>query len=132
MLFTVGDKFREKFHVSHAVYEGFISIFKDKNQLHTDESFATGHGFKKRVMYGNILNGFLSFFIGECLPDKKVIIHSQEIQYKNPVYLNDELTLAAEVTGISESVGVVEFKFNFKNSDALVVAKGKIQIGLLK
>jgi len=132
MQLTVGDKFTEKFIVSPVVYEGFISIFKDKNPLHTDESFAMGHGFKGLVMHGNILNGFLSFFIGECLPGKNVIIHSQEIQYKNPVYLNDELLLTAEVTGIYESVGVVEFKFNFKNSDALMVAKGKIQIGLLK
>jgi len=131
MLFTTGDKFAAKFVVTKAVYDGFISVFKDKNPLHVDESFAMEHGFKGRVMHGNILNGFLSWFIGECLPAKNVIIHSQEIQYKNPVYLNDNLSFDAQVTGVFESVDVIEFKFSFKNADALVVAKGKFQIGLI-
>ena len=37
---------------------------------------------------------------------------------------------AGEV-GVFESVDVIEFKFSFKNADALVVAKGKFQIGLI-
>jgi len=132
MLFTTGDKFAAKFVVTQAVYDGFISVFKDENPLHVDESFAMEHGFKGRVMHGNILNGFLSWFIGECLPVKNVIIHSQEIQYKNPVYLNDNLSFDAQVTGVFESVDVIELKFSFKNADGLVVAKGKFQIGLIK
>ncbi len=89
-------------------------------------------GFSGMVMHGNILNGFLSYFIGECLPSKEVIIHSQDIQFKNAVYLNDELQFNAEIIGIYDSVNAVEFKFNFKNKAAKIVAKGNIQIGLLK
>ena len=131
MVFAEGDKFEEKFIVNDYVYNGFISLFDDKNPLHTDEAFALDKGFKGKVMHGNILNGFLSRFIGECLPVKNVIIHSQEIQYKKPVYLNDELFFEAQVTGVYESVAVVEFKFNFKNPDNLVLAKGKFQIGVI-
>lgn len=82
-------------------------------------------------MYGNILNAFLSYFIGECLPTKDVIIHSQEIQYKNPVYLNDQLNLQYVVDELYESVNVVIFKYKFKNQHNKMVAKGKIQIGLI-
>jgi 3-hydroxybutyryl-CoA dehydratase len=129
--FKLDDKFEQTFRVSDTVYDGFIKIFKDANPLHTDESFAVAHGFKGRVMHGNILNGFLSYFIGECLPDKNVIIHSQEIQFKNAVYLNDELLFEAQVAGIYESVNSVELKFTFKNQESQIVSKGKIQIGLL-
>lgn len=83
-------------------------------------------------MHGNILNGFLSYFIGECLPTKDVIIHTQEIQFKNAVYLNDTLKFKAEIIGVYESVNVIEFKYNFINKDRQIIAKGKIQIGLLK
>jgi acyl-CoA thioesterase FadM len=83
-------------------------------------------------MHGNILNGFVSYFIGECLPTKNVIIHSQEIQFKNAVYLNDELQFKSEIIGIYESVNAIEFKFDFKNKEGKTVAKGKIQIGLFK
>jgi 3-hydroxybutyryl-CoA dehydratase len=131
MMFKVDDSFSENFTVSNEIYQGFITLFKDKNPLHTNTQFATEKGFQSEVMHGNILNGFLSYFIGEGLPTKNVIIHSQEIQYKNPVYLNDILDFKATVIGVYDSVNAVEFKFDFRNKDAKVVAKGKIQIGLL-
>ena len=100
--------------------------------MHTDEEFAVNKGFEGRVMHGNILNGFLSNFIGECMPTKDVIIHSQEIQFKNAVYLNDLLQFKAEIIGFYESVNVIEFKFDFRNRDKKIVAKGKIQIGIIR
>ncbi len=130
MIFNIGDYFEEIFIVSDETYGGFIQIFKDKNPLHTSENFAIDKGFKGIVMHGNILNGFLSYFIGECLPTKNVIIHSQEIQFKNVVYLNDKLKFKAEITGVYESVNVIEFRYDFKNESKKTVAKGKIQIGL--
>lgn len=132
MIFKIGDVFEDNFIVSDEIYNGFIKLFKDKNTLHTEENFAVDHGFKGCVMHGNILNGFLSYFIGECLPTKKVIIYSQDIQYKNAVYLNDKLDFRAIIIGVYESVNAVEFKFYFKNQSSNIVAKGKIQIGLFK
>lgn len=132
MIFKVGDIFTEDFIVSNEIHTGFIQLFKDKNPLHTDEQFAIDKGFRGKVMHGNILNGFLSYFIGELMPTKDVIIHSQEIQFKNAVYLNDTLQFKAEIIGFYESVNAVEFKFDFRNNDKKVVAKGKIQIGIIK
>lgn len=132
MIFKVNDTFEDVFSVTKDTHKGFIEIFKDNNPLHTDSHFAQKKGFVDMVMHGNILNGFLSFFIGEKLPTKDVIIHSQEIQFKNPVYLNDKLHFSAEVIGVYASVNAVEFKYSFKNKDSKIVAKGKIQIGLLK
>jgi 3-hydroxybutyryl-CoA dehydratase len=129
--FNINDIFIKSFVVSESVYNGFITTFNDKNPLHSNDDFAVAHGFKSKVMHGNILNGFISYFVGECLPDKNVIIHSQQIQYKNPVYLNDEITFEAYIEGIYESVNAIEFKFTFKNSESKIVAKGQIQIGLL-
>ena len=62
-----GQEFSHTFQVTESVYRGFIEIFKDKNPLHTDEAFARSKNFQGKVMHGNILNGFLSYFIGECL-----------------------------------------------------------------
>ena len=113
------------------VYEGFIAISQDRNPLHTDTEFAQSKGFTGKVMHGNILNSFVSYFVGECLPVKNVIIHSQNIAFSLPVYLNDELAFHAEVAGVYESVNKYEFKFCFKNADGKKVAKGNVQIGLL-
>lgn len=127
-----GDTFRHSFIVSEEIYDKFVELFEDRNPLHTDASFAISQGFRDKVMHGNILNGFLSFFVGECLPEKKVIIHSQQIKYFNPVYMNDHLSFFANIIGVHESVNAVEFKFYFQNQNNDKVASGKIQIGLLQ
>ena len=124
-------KYEVPFIVSENIYKGFIQLFNDKNPLHVNDVFAIEKGFKEKVMHGNILNGFLSYFIGECLPVKNVVIHSQDIQYNKPVYLNDELLFTAKIHDIFESVNIVEIKFFFTNSVAVKVAKGNINIGII-
>lgn len=127
-----GDQFSEQFTVTGAVYNGFMTIFNDRNPVHTDDVFAKAHGFAGKVMHGNILGGFLSYFIGECLPVKNVVIHLQEIKYLKPVYLDDELQLKATLAEVYESVDTFVFSFTFENQKQVRVAKGKIQIGIVK
>jgi len=126
-----GSKYIHHFTVTRQVYEHFIAMSGDRNPLHTDAPFARSRGFKDVVMHGNILNGFVSYFIGECLPVKNVVIHAQGIKYPLPVYMDDELEFNAEITGFYESVNTYEFKFFFRNAAGKKVAKGDIQIGLL-
>lgn len=128
----VGDVFNHEFTVSEKVYKGFIEIFKDENPLHTDAAFAAAKGFPQVVMHGNILNGFLSYFIGELLPTKDVMIVSQQIDFKKPVYVGDSLNFTAKVNEVHDSVNLVEFKYDFVNSSKVKVAKGTITIMLFK
>jgi 3-hydroxybutyryl-CoA dehydratase len=127
-----GDVFTSSFKVNSEIYNGFISLFKDKNPLHTNSEYAVDKGFSDKVMHGNILNGFLSYFIGECLPSKDVVIQTQEIKYLKPVYLNDQILLHAEIDEVYDSVNTIDFKYFFENQHKVKVARGKIQIGLLK
>lgn len=129
-MFKEGEIFSETFVTDNEIHKQFCKLSKDMNPLHTNEQFAIAKGFKGKVMHGNILNAYLSYFIGECLPTKDVIIHTQNIQFKKPSYLFDELTLTAKVSGVFESVNAIEFKYTFRNIDDILIAKGKIQIGL--
>ena len=129
---SIFDKeYQHKFVVSQEVYDAFQKCSSDRNPLHTDQEFARSKGFPECVMYGNILNGFVSYFIGMLLPSPDVIIHSQDIVYKNPVFMGDELDFTAKAEDISEAVNVVVFKFTFRNSKGKVVAKGHVQIGVI-
>ena len=126
-----GAKFTHEFVVSQAVYEGFIHTFNDRNLYHVSDEAAQAKGFAGKIMHGNILNGFLSYFIGECLPVKTIVIQSQEIKFHKPVYLNDTVTLNAEVSDFHESVRTAEISFQFVNQHNVRVARGKMFIGLL-
>lgn len=130
--FKLNDIYNQSFIVTNEIYNHFQLCSGDFNPLHTDDCFAKEKGFEGRVMHGNILNAFISLFVGEKLPTKDVIIHSQEIVFKNPVYMNEVLCFEATVSGIFESVHAVEFKYKFIKSDGKVAAKGLFQIGLLQ
>ncbi|GAB6869354.1 MaoC/PaaZ C-terminal domain-containing protein [Bacteroides rodentium] len=130
-LFKNMQTVKKQFVVTQDVYVAFQKCSGDMNPLHTDDSFAKEKGFPERVMYGNIINAFVSTLIGMCLPTPDVIIHSQEIQYKSPVFMNDVLTAEMKMNDIFESVNAVELKFSFKNATDKIVSKGKVQIGIL-
>ena len=123
-----GLTINHEFIVDTGVYNGFKTIFKDHNILHTNQDYAKSKGFSQKVMYGNILNGFVSYFVGELLPDDEILIQKQEISFHKPVYINDILSFEAVLSEVYESVNSFVFKFKFKNESGLI-AKGKVQIG---
>ena len=132
MIFIINENYTHTFTITQETYQQFQLCSNDKNPLHTNEEFAKSKGFTNKVMYGNILNTFLSFFIGECLPTKNVIIHHQEIYFKNPIYMNKKLEFVASVSGIFEAVNAIEFKYKFIKPGGKIAAKGLIQIGVLQ
>lgn len=125
---------RHNYVVTQDVYDSFQRCSGDLNPLHTDSAYAIAKGFQECVMYGNILNAFISHFVGMLLPVKEVMIQSQEIFFHRPVYLNDELLLEATVEQVSEAVNVIVYKLKFRRCQGdktELVAKGHVQVGLL-
>lgn len=123
------------YHVTPDVYFGFQRISSDFNPLHTDEAFAKSKGFPERVMYGNILNGFVSHFVGMALPSRDVMIQTQDIQFRKPVYLDDEILLKSSIEEVSEAVEIINYKLKFYRMGGAkpeLVASGHVQIGILK
>ena len=116
--------------VTPEVYSAFQTVSGDFNPLHTNLEFATKKGFTGKVMYGNILNAFISHFVGMLLPSQDVMILSQDINFHKPVYLNDEITLKASIDDVSEAVGYISYKLVFYRVKERV-AKGHVQISVL-
>ena len=129
--FILDDTFDQQFKISEELVSDFVKLSNDRNPLHTIDKFAIDKGFKSMVVQGNLQNCFISYFIGECLPSKNVMILSQTINYKKPVYINDILFLKVKIIGIFESVDLIEFDFNFTNQLDKIVSKGIIKIKLI-
>ena len=86
-------------------------------------------------MYGNILNGFVSHFVGMALPSRDVMIQTQDIQFRKPVYLNDTILLKSEIETVSDAVEIINYKLKFyrvAEPKNVLVASGHVQIGTLK
>ena len=125
---------RYTYRVTPDVYYSFQRCSNDFNPLHTDRLYANKKGFAEQVMYGNILNAFVSHFVGMLLPTREVMIQSQDISIHKPVYLNDEILLEASIDDVSEAVNIINYKLKFRRlteGKSELVAKGHVQIGLL-
>ena len=122
------------YKVTPEVYYSFQRCSNDYNPLHTDKMYAEEKGFTGKVMYGNILNAFVSHFVGMLLPARDVMILSQDISFHKPVYLGDDIQLEARVETVSTAVNTIEYKLKFRRLGAEkpeMVAKRHVQIGLL-
>ena len=137
---TINELAEQTSHLSHTykvtpeVYEHFQLCSGDMNPLHTDEAFAREKGFEGCVMYGNIINAFISHFVGMLLPTPHVMIQSQDISFHKPVFLNDDIMLEASIDTVSEAVNIINYKLKVYKTIATgrqLVAKGHVQIGLL-
>jgi len=128
--FNLEDSFEQEFKISEDLVDGFTKLSGDKNPLHVNDIIAIQKGFKSKVIQGNLQNCFISYFIGECLPIKDVMILYQDINFKKPLYLYDVLFLKVTIIGIYESVGLIVFNFKFINQLDEVISKGKIKIKL--
>ena len=119
---------------TYCITQDIFDLSRDLNPLHTDASFAQSMGFPDRVMYGNILNAFVSHFVGMLLPTPNVMIQTQDIQYRKPVFLGDTILLKSEIQDTSEAVEIVNFKLKFFRTNSekpQLVASGHVQVGLL-
>jgi 3-hydroxybutyryl-CoA dehydratase len=123
----VGEQYAEEFEITSHLHQGFIALFGDRHPVHTNPEYAMRRGFRSEVMHGNILNGFLSYFVGERIADRDVMIVSQEIKFHRPFYVGDRLRLEAQVKAVHDSVGMIEYGCKFRNtSDRSLIASAKI------
>ena len=125
-----------QYTITPEIYYSFQRVSNDFNPLHTDKYFAESVGFPDRVMYGNILNAFVSHFVGMLLPTRSVIIQTQEIDFHKPVFMNDLITLDSSIDTISEAANAIIYKLKFYRENMgggkkQLVAKGHVQIGIL-
>ncbi len=122
------------YEVGEQVYKAFRLCSGDENPLHVDKDYALSKGFAGPVMYGNLLNAFVSHFVGVLLPCDEIVLHSQDISYHAPVYLNDSLHFEARCDSVSEAVQAIVYRFKFTRQDGdkrRLIARGHVQIGML-
>ena len=106
-MFKVGDTWSYEWVIDKKLYKDFLALSNDRNPMHVNSRYAKSKGFKDKIIHGNILSCFISFFIGELLPIKDIVIISQSIKYKNEMYIDDNVKLNAVLSNYSISVNFV-------------------------
>lgn len=86
--------------ITDADIKAFAGISGDHNPVHVSENYAAQSRFGKRIAHGLMSAGFFSALFGMRLPGPGCVYVSQSLQFKRPVYMNDTIVAAVEVTKV--------------------------------
>jgi acyl dehydratase len=75
----------------------FASMSGDRNPVHLDAEYAARTAFKERIAHGMFSGALISAAVACELPGPGTIYLSQQMEFKLPVKLGDELTVQLEI-----------------------------------
>lgn len=81
--------------------ELFAELSLDKNPIHLDEQYAASTIFKTKIVHGFLVGSLISAVIGTILPGKGSIYLHQDMDFKRPVYIEEEITAIVTITQIN-------------------------------
>jgi 3-hydroxybutyryl-CoA dehydratase len=78
----------------------FASLSGDVNPVHLDDDFAAKTIFKKRIAHGFLTGALFSTALGTKLPGPGCVYLSQNMKFRAPVYIGDEVVATVKVTSV--------------------------------
>ena len=114
--------------ITESLVNDFAKITGDFSPIHINENFAKSKKFKGRVVHGMLLASFLSQMVGMYLPGKHAIYLSQSLEFHNPCFINDKITISSVITDKSEATKIIKINSEIINekNDILLNGTGKI------
>ncbi len=97
--------------------EAFAELSGDRNPLHVDEVYAREQGFADRVVHGFLLGAKVSALIGMFLPGRRCLLVEESLNFSNPVYPGDEVTLSGEVVDTHTDLALVSLEIRGEKKD---------------
>ena len=86
--------------VDEAMIVAFAKTTGDKNPVHLDADYAANTRFGARIAHGMLGAGFISAVIGTALPGPGAIYIAQNLRFRRPIYVGDEVEARVEVVSI--------------------------------
>ena len=110
------------------ISENMLDVFGrdtgDYNPLHMNKKYASSTSFKKRVCSGMFLSSFFSRLVGMYLPGKHALYFSQTIEFHNPCFIDDKVTVFSKVIDKSESTKILKIESKITNQDDKILLSG--------
>ncbi len=114
--------------ITESLVNEFAKLSGDFSPIHMNDEYAKSTKFKGRVVHGMLLASFLSRMVGMYMPGKHALYISQSLEFPNPCFLDDEITVSSVVIDKSESTKIIkiESKITNKKNEILLNGVGRI------
>lgn len=129
---TIQVGMKESFSVivTQKMMNDFLATTGDCNPMHTDRKFAEAGGYKDTLVYGMLTASFFSTLVGVYLPGKNCLFHKCEVEWPNPVYVGDELTVSGIVKEVDIKFNSIVVYADIRNQEGKKVARAKLAVGI--
>ena len=106
----------------------FAQLSGDVNPVHLNDAYAAQTRFKKRIAHGMLSAGLVSAVLGTKLPGPGTVYLSQNLKFRAPVQVGDEVTATATVVKQNEGKPIYTLETVCTNQDGVVVLEGEAVI----
>ena len=120
MKWKINSEFKKSFTITKKMVEDFANVSQDKNPIHLDKEYAKNTIFKKRIVHGMLLGGFISALIGNEFPGNGSIYLNQSLSFKKPVYIDETVDIIIKIININDK-GWLQLETNCYSNNKLVV-----------
>ena len=124
----LGMQKRFKVDISEDMLDDFAKLSGDDNPLHTNEEYASSTSFKKRVCSGMFLASFFSRLVGMYLPGKHALHISQSLNFVNPCFIGETITVEGKVIDKSPATKIIKLETTITNESGKRIIDGKAQV----
>lgn len=121
----VGDTASVRRRFTAAEVKQFASLCGDANPIHVDPTAARLAGFRNAIVHGILVSSLFSNLMGSELPGPQSIYVSQSLEFKAPVYVDDEVEARVTVEGFNAKRGWIWLKTTVTKDDGTLCVVGR-------
>ena len=110
--------------ITESMIDDFAKLTGDFSPLHMDEDYASTTTFEKRVVDGMLLASFLSKIVGMYLPGKHALYFSQSLDFRQPCFIDDKITISSRVIDKSASTKILKIESKITNQEGKILLSG--------
>ena len=100
--FKIGQKKEIRKKITKTDIIKFANLSGDQNPIHTNIKYAKKSNIKKNIAHGMLSASFISNVIGNKIPGPGALWMSQNLEFLNPVYVNDTIRVLVEIISVDE------------------------------
>lgn len=110
----------------------FAELTGDFNPMHVDPAFARRTSFGRPIVHGMLSASFISTMIGMLLPGPGALWVSQTLEFLQPAYVGDTLTVTATVARKSTATRLLVLQVTVANQFGHELLRGEATVRMLE
>ena len=111
-------------NITESLVNNFAELSGDFSPIHIDNEYAKTTTFGKRVVHGMLLASFLSRVDGMYLPGKHALFFTQNLEFRNPCFIGDTITVFSKVIDKSDSTKILKIESKITNQENKILLYG--------